>query len=90
MPPRPTDVVTPRLVRRLRKRVRPLGKEAATYRFTRAEKEGLAELVYSYGRRGCRTSENELVRIGLNWLLADHALRGEESVLHRTLKALHD
>jgi hypothetical protein len=87
---RSRDIVAPSLVRRLRKRVRRLGKEAATYRFTRQEKTHLADLIYAYGRRGYRTSENEVVRIGVNWLLADYERRGEESVLHRMLKALHD
>src|SRR5690349_5107292 len=36
------------------------GKEAATYRFTRDEKQALAEIVYRYRGQGVRTSENEI------------------------------
>jgi hypothetical protein len=73
---------------RIRTAVRRLGKEAATHRFTVEEKRALGEIVYRYGRRGWRTSENEVVRVAVNWLLADHRERGERSLLHRVLAAL--
>ena len=78
------------MVQRLRKAVKHLGKEAATYRFTEEEKEALADAVYTYGRQKYRTSENEIVRIGINWLLEDYQASGEESVLHKVLEALHE
>jgi hypothetical protein len=77
------------LVSRLREAVKPLGKEGATHRFTSAEKASLAEIVYHYHRRGLRTSENEIVRTAIHWLLEDHAARGEQGILHRVLQALH-
>jgi hypothetical protein len=91
------DATTPRqearsessLVSRLREAVKPLGKEGATHRFTPEEKERLAEIVYQYHRRGLRTSENEIVRTAIHWLLEDHAARGEQGILHRVLLALH-
>ena len=79
---------TPSLVRQLRKMVKVLGKEAATHRFTREEKDRLADIVYTYGRQGFRTSENEVVRIGVNWLLEEYQANGKGSILHRVLRAL--
>jgi hypothetical protein len=73
----------------LRLAVRRIGKEAATYRFTREEKERLAEIIYRQSRAGVRTCENEIVRIGVNWLLQDHRARGDASLLSLALKALH-
>ena len=84
------DLVASDAVQRIRKATRQIGKEAATYRFTREEKEALADIVYSYGRLGLKTSENEVVRIGVNWLLGDHGALGEKSLLHRVLKALKE
>lgn len=83
-------IVTPSMVRRLRKAVKEVGKEAATHRFTQAEKESLRDIVYTYGRQGYRTSENEIARIGVNWLMEDYRENGKRSVLHRILKALKE
>lgn len=90
MIPRYRESSAPGMVQRLRKAVKQLGKEAATYRFTEEEKEALADVVYRYGRQKYRTSENEIVRIGINWLLEEHRAKGEESVLHQVLEALHE
>ena len=90
MIPRYRDIIVPDMVQRLRKAVKHLGKEAATYRFTEEEKEALADAVYTYGRQKYRTSENEIVRIGINWLLEEYQASGEESVLHKVLEALHE
>ena len=84
------ETVASDAVQRIRKATRQVGKEAATYRFTQEEKEALADIVYSYGRLGLKTSENEVVRIGVNWLLGDHGALGEKSLLHRVLKALKE
>lgn len=73
----------------LRQAVRRIGKEAATYRFTREEKERLTEIIYRQNRAGVRTCGNEIVRIGVNWLLQDHRARGDASLLSLALKALH-
>lgn len=75
-------------VRRIRQAVHHIGKETATYRFTRDEKVGLMEIVYQQGKVGIRTSENEIVRIGLNWLLQNHRMQGEGSMLSLVLEAL--
>ena len=83
-------IMTPSMVRRLRKAVKEVGKEAATHRFTQAEKESLRDIVYIYGRQGYRTSENEIARIGVNWLVEDYREKGKRSVLHRILRALKE
>jgi hypothetical protein len=84
------DTMTPPMVEGVRKAVKRVGKEAATYRFTPEEKQHLADIVYTYGRQGYRTSENEITRIAVNWLLWDYQEQGEHSVLARLLKVLHE
>ena len=76
------------MVHQIRGCVHRIGKETATYRFTRDEKVGLVEIVYQQGKVGVRTSENEIVRIGLNWLLQNHHMQGEGSMLSLVLEAL--
>ena len=73
----------------IRKTVRQIGKEAATHRFTTEEKNVLTDIVYTYTRQGYKTSENEVTRIAVNWLVLDYQERGEQSVLARMLEALH-
>ena len=82
--------MTPAMLKPLRQAVRQIGKEASTYRFTREEKDKLAETIYAQGRAGIRTCENEIVRIAVNWLIADQQARGESSVLAQALKALRE
>lgn len=72
------------------KAVRQLGKEDATYRFTLEEKKGLTDVVYTYASAGIKTSQNEIARIGINWLLADYRENGRQSVLVRVLDRLND
>lgn len=73
----------------IRKAVKDFGKEAATHRFTLAEKQDLAELVYLFKKLEVRTSENEITRIAINWLIRNHQLNADQSVLHKALNALH-
>jgi hypothetical protein len=82
-------IMPPAVVEEIRKTVKQIGKEAATYRLTEAEKQQLADIVYTYKRQGYRTSDNELARIAINWLLWDYQAQGEQSVLARVLEALH-
>lgn len=74
----------------IRKAVKEIGKEAATHRFTKAEKDQIAGIVYAYNRRGARTSENEIARIAINWLVKDYKANGEDSILNRIMKALRE
>jgi hypothetical protein len=78
------------LIDKIRHEVKELGKEAATYRFTKSEKDALKDLVYIYGRQGVKTSENEIARIAINWLFEDNQTNGEQSVIYLALKALRE
>ena len=74
----------------VRKAVKEFGKEAATHRFTESEKKELADLIYTYKNRDIRTSENEITRIAVNFIVQDYKENGENSVLHKILKALNE
>ena len=77
------------IIELVRKAVKELGKEAATHRFTIREKKELADIIYSYKNRSVRTSENEVTRIAVNFIINDYKENGENSILDRTLKALN-
>ena len=87
--PRDHDTMEDDNLVQVRNAVKQLGKEAATYRFTTAEKSLLAELIFNYRKLGVRTSENEIARIAINYLLLDYKQNGEFSVLHQILMTLH-
>ncbi len=74
----------------VRKAVKEFGKEAATHRFTEAEKKEIADLIYTYKNTGIRTSENEVTRIAVNFIIEDYKENGENSVLHKILEALNE
>ena len=74
----------------IRKAVKEFGKEAATHRFTVAEKKDVADLIYTYKNQGIRTSENEVTRIAVNFIVEDYKENGESSVLHKILEALNE
>jgi hypothetical protein len=73
----------------VRKSVKQIGKEAATHRFTLAEKNELADIEYTYKRQGIRTSENEITRIAINYFIEDYRQNGEQSLLAKILKRLN-
>ena len=87
------DTVTPRYhdttIETVRQAVKVIGKEAATHRFTTAEKEAIAAIVYVVKQRGIRTSENEIARIAVNFILRDYEARKEQSLLVKVLQALN-
>jgi len=93
MQPRNRDTVVSRYhdttIETVRKAVKVLGKEAATHRFTIEEKHAIADLVYAYKRRGIRTSENEITRIAVNFVLQDNQEGGKNGVLDKVLRALN-
>jgi mitochondrial fission protein ELM1 len=93
MQPRHHDTVIPRfngaIIEQVRKAVKEYGKEAATHRFTDTEKKEIADLIYTYKSNGIKTSENEVTRIAVNFILEDYKENGENSVLHNILKALN-
>lgn len=73
----------------VRKAVKELGKEAATHRFTQDEKKSIADIIYTYKNQGVRTSENEITRIAVNFIIEDYQQNGKESILDKALKALN-
>jgi len=75
-------------IQAIRKIVKTPGREVSFVRLTPDEKAELADLVYSFKRRGKKTSENEINRIAVNFILQDHRERGERSVLARVIEAL--
>ena len=93
MQPRNHDAVVSRYhdttIETVRKAVKELGKEAATHRFTIEEKSAIADLVYAYKRQGIRTSENEITRIAVNFVLQDNQESGKNGVLDKVLRALN-
>jgi hypothetical protein len=90
--PRYHDTAIPRnhddMVDTVRRAVKSVGKEAATLRLSAEEKRRLSDIIYTYKRQGKRTSETELIRIALNYVLAEYEVDGEASLLARVLDAL--
>ena len=64
------------------------GREVSYLRLTPEEKADLTDIVYTYKRQGQKTSETEINRIALNYLLLDYRENGQQSVLARVLAAL--
>ena len=73
----------------IRQAVRQTGKEAGTYRITREEKRALLEICYSFRLGGTRTSENEITRIAINYLINDHKSNPKDSILDCVIEAIH-
>jgi hypothetical protein len=94
MTPRYQDTTTPQIhgvvIEIIRKAVKEFGKEAATHRFTEAEKKEIANLIFTYMNRGIKTSENEITRIAVNFIMEEYKVNGENSILHKILKALKE
>ena len=78
------------IIELIRKAVKDIGKESATYRFTPEEKKALLELTFTYKVQGFKTSENELTRIAINFILEDHKQNGRNSILEKVLQALNE
>jgi hypothetical protein len=77
------------VVETIRKAVRHVGKEVSFVRLTPEEKRQLADIAYTYKSQGIKTSENEISRIGINWMLEDYQANGAQSVLALVLAALN-
>ena len=94
IPPSNHDTVIPRdhetMHEDIRKAMKAFGKEAATHRFTITEKQELAEIIYAYKQLGVRTSENEITRIAINFIIKEYQLDKEESTLDTILKLLNN
>ena len=81
------------IVETVRKTVKQVGRDTLYVRLTADEKHQVASVVYAlnevYRGESRKTSENEIGRIGVNFLLEDHKVNGKQSVLARVLAALH-
>lgn len=59
-----------------------------SYRFTRSEIDFIRDAVYELEvKHELPATRNDIVRVGLNWLMEDYRLRRKESVLVRVLRA---
>ena len=87
-------ITTPRFysadIELIRKTVKEVGKEAATHRFTIEEKRAIKKIRYKYENHGILTSENEIARIAVNFIIDDYNKNGENSLLDKVLKALKE
>ncbi len=73
----------------VRKAVKLLGEKAATHRFTADEKDAIADIVYALRKKGITTSENEITRIAINYLVWDYRQSKQASILARVLERLN-
>ena len=73
----------------IRKSVKKIGKEAATQRLTLDEKNTLRAIKFTYEQLGINTSGNEIIRIGMLFILKDYQKNGENSILAKVLKRLN-
>jgi hypothetical protein len=72
-----------------RKAVKQFGKEAATHRFTLSEKKALKAIEREYSEQGIRTSENEITRIAINYMLEDYQVNRKKSIVAQVLELLN-
>jgi hypothetical protein len=81
------------IVETIRKTVKQVGKEALFVRLTPNEKRQISSVVYAFNEmyrgEGRKTSENEIGRISINFLLEDYKANGEQSILAKVLAALN-
>ncbi len=78
-----------RLLEEIRKAVKAQGKEVAYVRLTQQEKNELADIIYTYKRQGIKTTETEIGRIAINYLVEDYRANGKASILARLLTLLN-
>lgn len=74
----------------IRKAVKQVGKEGGTYRFTLEEKMAMKQIKRYYEDLSIDTSDIEITRIGLNYIVADFRKYGDESILAKVMKRLHE
>ena len=76
------------LIETIRKTVKKVGREVSFVRLSPEEKNQLTDIVYTYKRHGKKTSENEVSRIAINFMLEDYKANGKKSVLAKVIEAL--
>lgn len=87
------DTTTPKtedeMLETIRKSVKKVGKEAATQRLTLEEKNALRAIKFTYEQLGIKTSGNEIIRIGMLFILKDYQKYGKNSILAKVLTRLN-
>lgn len=76
------------VIESIRRTVKVPGREVSFVRLTPQEKRELTDLVYAYKRQGRKTSENEINRIAVNFILEDYKANSAQSILARVIDAL--
>lgn len=76
-------------VERIRKAVKQLGKESATLRLTDLEKGAVWDILVDMRRKGIRTTETEIIRIALNYILNDYEKDSDASIVVQALESLN-
>ena len=76
------------LIDNLRKIVKSTGKEVSFVRLTPEEKKQLVDIVYTYKSQGVKTSETEINRIAVNYMLEDYKTHGQTSLLAQVIAAM--
>lgn len=76
------------VIETIRKAVKHPGREVTFVRLTPEEKGQLADIVYTYKRQGVKTSENEISRIAMRYVLEDYKANGQASILAKVIAAL--
>ena len=87
----PAIAISEEIVAAVRQELRQPGHRQATYRMTAKEKKGLKDLRLKYfdDERGLITSDNEMVRAAVNFVLKDFEENKGKSFLARVLEALN-
>jgi hypothetical protein len=78
------------VIETIRKAVRHTGEKVTYIRLTKEEKSDIKDIIYTYEKQGIETSENEIGRIGLKWLIEDYKENGKNSILAKVLEALNN
>jgi hypothetical protein len=78
-----------RSLEEIRKSVKAQGKEVVYVRLTQEEKNELADIIYTYKRQDIKTTETEIGRIAINYLVEDYRANGKASILARLLTLLN-
>lgn len=74
----------------IRNAIKEQGREVSYVRLTQSEKNQLSDIIYSYKRQGIKTTETEIGRIAINYLIEDYQANGKASILACLLASLHD
>lgn len=77
------------LLAEIRRTIKVQGKEVSYVRLTQEEKNQLADIIYSYKRQGVKTTETEISRIAINYLIEEYRANGQASILARLLVLLN-